>query len=166
MNPYSPPGPPPGYPAAPPDYGVAAPVTGGVTELAVDLLRQTRPWVMFLGILCFVASAFMLLGGIAMIGLGAMASEGAEGGMRAALGIVYLPLAGLYVYPGIKMWMYGTAIGRLMASRATADLEAALLQQKSLWKFSGIAAIVVVVLYLLFFVGAIAFGVAKGLGKM
>lgn len=167
MNPYSPPGPPQAYPAGPPGYGVSAPAAGGVTELAVDLLRQTRPWVMFLSILFFIGSAFMLLAGILMIGIGAMASSaGPMGGMQSALGVVYLPMAGLYIYPALKMWMYGSAIGRLMQSRSTADLEGALLQQKSLWKFSGIAAIVVIVLYILFFIGAMAFGVMKGLGKV
>jgi len=67
--------------------------------------------------------------------------------LSGALGLVYLPLAALYVYPGIKLFKYGSAIGRLMASREPADLELALEQQKSFWKFSGISALVMVVLY-------------------
>jgi len=55
---------------------------------------------------------------------------------------------------------YGSAIGRLLETRAGADLEDALLQQKSMWKFSGISAIVIIVLYILLFVVMIGVGVS------
>jgi membrane protein YqaA with SNARE-associated domain len=166
MNPYSPPAAMPPYPDAPPVYGAPpGAAAGGVTELAVDLMRQTRPWVMFLSILSFLGSAFMLLAGLLMVGVGLMAS-GPEKAIQAGVGAFYLPLAAVYVYPGIKMWMYGSAIGRLLTSRAPADLEAALKQQKSFWKFCGIAAIVMIGLYILIFIGAMIFGVAMGMKGM
>jgi len=62
---------------------------------------------------------------------------------------------------------YGSAIGRLMETRASFDLEDALTQQKSMWKFSGISAIVIIVLYILLFVVMIGVGVSgamKGFG--
>jgi hypothetical protein len=40
------------------------------------------------------------------------------------------------------------------------DLEAALRQQKSFWKFAGIAALVLMVLYAVIIVGAVIVGVA------
>jgi hypothetical protein len=138
---------------------------GAVSDIAVDLLRQTRPWVMFLSILSFVGCTFMLLAGLGMMAVGLMAS-GAERGIQALIGAIYLPMAALYVYPGIKMWTYGSAIGRLLRSRATVDLEDALRQQKSFWKFGGIAAIVVIGLYVVVFVGALVVGVVAGMGKM
>jgi hypothetical protein len=167
MNPYSPPAASPApYPGVSPPY--EAPSTAGaVSDLAVEMLRQTRPWVMFLAILSFIACALMIVMGLLMTGIGLMAPgpAGAKG-IQAMVGIVYLPFGFLYIYPGIKMWMYGSAIGRLVATRAPGDLEAALLQQKSFWKFSGIAAIVMVGLYILIFIGAIAVGIATGLGKV
>ena len=165
MNPYSPPGPPQPYLEAPPGYGVAPPVAGGVTELAVDLLKQTRPWVMFLSVLAFIGSAFMVIAAVLMMGVGLLASSGPESGVQVAMGVVYLPLAGVYVYPAIKMWMYGSAIGRLLTSRSTSDLEAALLQQKSIWKFSGIAVIVMIVLYFFLFIGIAVWTAATKMGK-
>jgi hypothetical protein len=171
MNPYSPPAAAPGYPDAPPGYGAVpgqAPAAGAVSELAVELLRQTRPWVMFLSILSFIGCAFMLLASVLMLGVGLLASGtgAAERGIQAGMGAVYLPMAALYVYPGIKMWSYGSAIGRLVASHSMADLEAALGQQKSFWKFGGIAAIVVIGLYVVIFIGAMIFGVMTSLGKV
>ena len=168
MNPYSPPAAQPGYPDSPPGYGAAPPGPGAVSDLAIDHLRKTRPWVMFLSILCFIGCAFMLLAGLMMIGVGLMASAGSgmEKGFQAMIGAVYLPMGALYIYPGIKMWTYGSAIGRLVASRSTSDLEDALGQQKSLWKFAGIAAIVIIALYILGFLGALVWGVAAGMGKI
>ena len=97
----------------------------------------------------------MLLGGVSMMALGAFApSNGASPIPMAALGAVYIPFALLYVYPALKLWGYSSAIGRLLASRSSMDLEAAPSQQKSLWKFAGISTIVMIVLYGLFIVGA------------
>jgi hypothetical protein len=174
MNPYSPPAPPgvplpaAAYPMGPPAYG--APAAGAVSDLALDLMRQTRPWVIFLSVLCFLGSGVMLLLSLGAIALGAFASaSGAklqEGFSGALLAAIYLPLAAIYVYPGLKLWKYGSAIGRLLLSRSPTDLEQALAQQKSFWKYSGIAAIVMMVLYIVVIIGAVALGVAGALGKM
>jgi hypothetical protein len=80
-----------------------------------------------------------------------------------ALGIVYIPLSALYIYPGLKLTKFGGAIGRLMQSRATPDLDAALEQQKSFWKFAGITTIVMIVLYILLFIGMMAVGVGSAM---
>jgi hypothetical protein len=134
----------------------------GVSDAAVEMLRQTRPWVMFLSVMSFIGSGFMLLGGISMMALGALVPKGAGASPlpTAALGAVYLPMAFLYIYPALKLWSYGSAIGRLTTSRSSIDLEAALGQQKSFWKFAGITTIVLIALYIVFFIAMIAVGVA------
>jgi hypothetical protein len=141
-NPYSPPaayGPPYTAPSAYDPRGPAA-----VSELAIELLRLTRPWVMLLSVLSFLGSAFMFVVGLAVVGIG-LFSHTAK--FEAALGLVYLPIAAVYVYPAIKLWTYASAISRLLVSRGTAELEAALAQQKSFWKFLGIAVIVMFAVY-------------------
>jgi hypothetical protein len=163
MNPYSPPGVPPAYPAANIDYGATSSVT--VTDTTIELLRQTRPWVMLLSIFAFIGSGLMAAVGL-LVAAWAMLAAG--GKAQAAIGLVYVPVALFYIYPGIKLWGYGSAIARLMASRSSVDLEDALNQQKSFWKFSGIASVVVLGLYavglaVLIAVGAVA---AAGLGKL
>jgi hypothetical protein len=166
MTPYQPYAP-PGAPAGPPQMAYGAAPSGGVTELAVELLRQTRPWVILMGVLLFIGSAFMLLAGVGMAIMGAVAASASKNPFAAMIGFIYIPLAFLYIYPGLKLVKYGAAIGRLVQSRGAADLEDALLQQKSLWKFSGISAIVMIVLYFVFFVVMIAVGVSgvmKGFG--
>jgi hypothetical protein len=143
------------------------PAAGTVTDLAVDLLRQTRPWVLFLSVLCFLGSGLMLIVAVGMIGLSVFVTSAAAAGKfpEALVGFIYLPLAFIYVYPGLKLWKYGSAIGQLLQSRSAPDLERALAEQKSFWKYSGIAAIVAMVLYIVVIIGAVALGVAGALGK-
>jgi hypothetical protein len=166
MNPYQPYAP-PGAAAGPPQTAYASTTSAGLSELAFEMLRQTRPWVIFLGVLSFIASAFMLLIGVGVAIMGLVAAGATKSPYAALLGFVYIPLGLVYIYPGLKLVKYGAAIGRLMETRAGADLEDALLQQKSMWKFSGISAIVMIVLYILFFIVMIGVGVTgamKGFG--
>jgi hypothetical protein len=151
LNPYSPPstapfpGPPAGY--VDPNQGAV------VTSAVVEPLRQTRPWALLFSVLCFAASGFMMLASTAVVLAGS--SFGArKGAPPSALGLAYVPIALVYIYPGLKLWAYASAIGRLVVSRSAADLESALVQQKSFWKYSGIAAVALVMLYA---VGMLAF---------
>ena len=157
MNPYQPPAAAYGqpYPGA---QALDPRASGEVSELAIELLRQTRPWVLFLSILAFLGSGFMLIAGVAFAGIGLASGSG---GLQGAVGLMYLPIGLIYVYPAIKMWAYGSAISRLGISRATVDLESALAQQKSLWKFLGIAVIVMIALYIVMF-GVIAVMAVRG----
>ena len=163
MNAYGPYAPPTaGGPSQTAISGSAS--AAGISELALDMLRQTRPWVIFLGVLFFVVSGLMFIVSIAMMGLGLAASAAMKSPMTGALGLVYLPFALIYIYPALKMVKYGSAIGRLVDSRSSTDLEDALAQQKSLWKFSGISAIVMIVLYILIIVVAVGVGMTAALG--
>lgn len=162
-QPYAPPGAPAGPPMAP--YRDTA--SAGISELALEMLRQTRPWVIFLGVLCFIGSALMLLVGVGVAIMGLVAASATSSPATAFLGFIYIPLGLVYIYPGLKLVKYGSAIGRLVETRASFDLEDALTQQKSMWKFSGISAIVMIVLYILMFVIMIGVGVSgamKGFG--
>jgi hypothetical protein len=158
MNPYSPPAAPAPYAAAP--YPAAPAPQGApvaVTELTVDLLTRTRPWVLFMSVLTFFGSALMLVVAVIIFAAGFITPSGPDSFSK-VLGLVYLPFALLYVYPGIKLWRYGSAIGRLAATRSASELEAALAEQKSFWKYMGVVAAVVIVLY------AVGIGVAIMVG--
>ncbi len=153
MDPYTP----PRAEIAHAPYGASA-AGAPVTDLAIEMLRQTRPWVQLLSGLCFLGSVFMMLASVGLMIVGAMTSS-SDKSFPPWLGIVYFPFALLYVYPGIKLWSYGGAISRLLLTRAPAELESALLHQKSFWKFCGITSIVVLVVYMLALIGAVMFSV-------
>jgi hypothetical protein len=159
-NPYSPPRPQEPY-ASMPAYEQAR--QPDVSEMSVVLLRQTRPWVMVMSIFSFLGSALMLFGSAAIFMVGALGRGGQS--FPAALGLIYLPFALLYIYPGIKLWSYGSAIKRLDATRTVAALEDALTQQKSFWKFVGVLALAMVGLYALMFVAAAAIGIGTAMSK-
>jgi hypothetical protein len=143
--------PPPGYgqphPQAyvPPPQQSAAPAE--VSERTAQVLHETKPWVSLFSILMFLGIGLMVLAAFAVLGM-SMLTQGA--GATALLGLVYLPMAALYAYPAVKLWKYQSAIGRLLANRQVGDLEAALAEQKSFWKFSGIVTLVVICLYVVF----------------
>lgn len=140
-----------------------------VTEAMIASLGQTRPWVLFLAVLGFIGSGFMVLASLVMLVAGgagaAMGQGGAEMPFLATLGIfvLYVAMAALYVYPSYQLFKYGAAIGRIRLTGAEA-IEEALRRQKSFWRFLGIATVVVMALYIVAI--PIAIGVAAFAGTM
>ena len=138
---------------------------------AIVQLQRTKPWTRFVGVVIWLATALMMLGGcamlfMAMMGIGSAETGIAEKGMLAGMAAAYLVVGLIYIYPAVKIWSYGSAIASLMKSRSPEDLVKALDQQRALWKFAGIITIILMVLYGMIIVGAILFGVAgamKGL---
>lgn len=134
----------------------------GVTPTAVAHLQKTKPWVQFLAILLFIMAGLMILGGALTAvggGIGAMATGGENAafaaGTMVGVAIFYALLGLLYLYPAIKMWKYGNRIADLVTSRRAADLEAALNEQRVVWKFWGVITIISII-------GAIGFAAVAG----
>ena len=134
-----------------------------VSDEMLGALKSTRPWVMFLAILGFVFLAFMVLGSLLLIVVGNAMTHQAN--MPAffgpGIGFFELLMALLYFFPCLYLLRYGIVIGNIAGSGQEA-MEEALKQQKSFWKFMGILMIVLLSLYVLIFIGAIAFGVMFG----
>lgn len=160
VNPYQSPqhGDAPGGAVAGP-YG--GPPGSAVSSVALDHLRSTRPWVMLLGILGFLAAGLMLLAGLGMLVFGAAIAQASPSPSPVpvwAFGFIYLPLAFVYIYPSLKLWQYAQSIARLNQSAAASDLEEALGHQKSFWKFIGIFTVVGIVAYIVAILAAVALG--------
>jgi hypothetical protein len=133
----------PAYSSSPSDSAVSA---GALQQLA-----GTKPWVRFISVLMFVGAGLMVLGGIAMMFAGAAIFKNSPNPapLGAIVGIVYLVFAILYIYPALKLWNYASGIAILLASGSVMDLEGALNQQRSFWKFIGVMMLAVLVLYAL-----------------
>jgi hypothetical protein len=136
-----------------------------VSDEMLGALKSTRPWVMFLAILGFICLAFMALGSLLLIFVGNAMTH--QSNMPAffgpGLGMVELILVLVYIFPCLYMLRYGIAIGNIPNTGQEA-MEQALKQQKSFWKFMGILMIILLALYALIFIGAIALGVMFGAG--
>lgn len=141
---------------------------GSVAAETIAPLAGTKGWVQFMSILLWIGVVFMILAGIGIIVMANVmpkvfenVSKGAPfggAGFMTGIGVFYLLLSGLYLYPAMKLWSYGTRIGKLKASLSLADLNAALHEQRRFWKFTGIMVILLMCLYGLFIVGMGVFG--------
>ena len=147
--------------AQPPSFSTSSEVSQGV----LAQLAGTKGWVRFMSVLMFIGAGFMLLGALFMLVMGgsiaASAKSGAgalPGGVMTGASILYAALSLLYIYPALKLWNYASNIGVLLLSSSMLDLEAALSQQRSFWKFLGIMVIAIFVLYFMIFIGLLAFG--------
>ena len=141
-----------------------------LTEGMLDSLRRTRPWVVFLAILGFIFTAFMIIAGLWMFA--AFSFIGALPG-QAPLPRSFAPAIGfgigvaeivaavfMYLLPCIILFRYGSAIGRMAPGNIQLAVEEALARQKSFWKYLGILMIVLLALYVLLIAGVIvSFGI-------
>lgn len=152
-NPYMPPG---SQLSAPPMASVAG--GEGVSTTSLEHLRNTKPWVRLISVMLFIGSAFLIIFGLLIMVGGGFMGEQFKGAMGVGLGAFYLLLALFYIYPSLCLWRYATAIQALLSTRRLVDLEAALGQQKSFWRFVGILTAVLLVIYALIFVIAIVAG--------
>jgi len=143
------------YGAAPAAERAAPPAAGGGGALPAGVssaLAATRPWVRMVSILLFVGAGLGLLAAVI-----AMAAAGQfDGGPPAmAVGLIQALSCALYLVPAYFLYRYAGAIGDFLRSGAAAELEAALLCQKSFWKFVGILTLVMTVVALLGIAAAI-----------
>ncbi|MEK7949919.1 DUF5362 family protein [Luteolibacter soli] len=151
-------------PYQPSAYGSSYPTaTGYVSPAFIQALAGTKPWVRLCSVLGFIAAGMMIFIALAMMATGAVGGMRSRGGAGAAavpviMGVIYLAMSVVYLFPSLKLWKYGSAILRLMSSQSAADLEQALEQQRGFWKFVGILALVSTCLGLL---GAVIAGIAS-----
>lgn len=147
---------------APPQANVddVAPAGQGITGEMIEALRGTKGWVLLIGIMTLIGAGFMVLGGIGMLFGSAFMGAAGAGAPQAAvfvgMGALYIVLAILYIFPGLFLIKYSSAIGRLVNSGQSNDMEDALNQQRKFWKFVGVLFIVGMVVGILGVIAAIA----------
>ena len=122
-----------------------------LTPRALELLRQTRPWVQFIGLVLLVVSALVIagaaVGGVLMV----VQREPAH----ALQFVLYLVVALVYLFPGIYLRRYAVRLRDALNLRDSGHLEAALEAQKSFWRLVGVLTAIVVGIYALAIVFAV-----------
>jgi hypothetical protein len=131
----------------------------GQLELAsgsriVSLLRQTRPWVRFLSVLGFIVAALLLIGAV----IGLIVSATTQGPAESVMFVIYLACAMLYIVPSVYLFRFADRIADLERTGRVESLVNALEAQKSFWRFVGIMAVVVMVIYGLGIMAMLLFG--------
>lgn len=144
-----------------PGFSAGSAISQGV----LAQLAGTKPWVRFMSVLMFIGAGFMLLAALFMLAMGGtMAATAKTGGaalpagMMTGIAVLYAVFAGVYIYPAMKLWKYASRIGNLLTTGAMMDLESALNEQRSFWKFLGIMVIAMFVLYFVVIIAAVGFG--------
>ena len=135
-----------------------------VAPSTIAMLAATKPWVRFMSVMMWIGVGLMLL---AAAGMGIVSSMGLAKSMPSSpfggvqfivLAVIYGVFAFVYIFPALKLWKFANRIGSLGSTRSLVDLDAALNEQRSFWKFVGIMMILMISLYLVAIIGVVAVG--------
>jgi hypothetical protein len=144
-----------------------------LNDQAVDALRVSAKWCMFLAIVGFIGLGFLLLLAIfmyaAMSAVPEMAMAGAGAGMPGGMGAgffgamkgflcgLYVVIAIVYFFPVYYLYKYAKGMKNALESSNSDMLTEALVNLKSHHKFLGIMTIVMISLYIVLFIGMMIF---------
>lgn len=144
-----------------------------LNDLAVDSLRESAKWTMFLSIVGFIFIGLMLIGGAIMtVTVAAIPDEPSFGGMnpfgavKNFIGVIYLVMAAIYFFPVLYLYKYSKGVKEAVNFNNSEVLAEALQNLKSHYKFIGILTIVLLCLYALAFIGIIIFAASMASGAM
>jgi hypothetical protein len=116
-----------------------------LTETMLGYLNEASPWLRFIGVLGFIGCGIMcLIGIISAVSSSVLSSFAGElipfpAGL---LSLFYVAGGALYFFPALFTYNFGAKICDYRLSSSNDDLELAFRNNKSLWKFNGILAIV------------------------
>jgi len=153
-------------------YSAAQNASGGgmITPLMVDHLRNARPWIRFLSVMCFLGAGLMVLMAVimflgGMVGLAASKSRtpGAEALAGPIGGVIYFVMGGVYAVPGVLMHQFANAIDTFVTMPSSSSLEDALDKNRGYWKVCGIMALIMIGFMVISIVGAMIVGVMAAL---
>lgn len=131
-----------------------------LSKNAISFLLETAKWSHFLAILGFVLVGFMVLIGLFAGTLLSLIPETTglpiSGGV---IGIIYTIMGALYFFPALFLYKFSRKMKEAIKSYSDEELESALDNLKSHYKFIGIFAIITISLYILMFVVSIGAGI-------
>jgi len=154
-------------------------VQGAITETMLLFLKSTSPWLRFVGIIGFISAGLIALWGILLFALGSVMTQvwasmpGLEtvsdlsSSLGAAFGfltgMLILGAAVLFFVPSLFLYKSGTKIRSYIREGREQDLELALKNNKSYWKFVGIIYIIYLAILPLTIIISITVAVASAL---
>ena len=127
-----------------------------ITESMFLSLKQTKPWTMLMSIIGFIYVGFMIIFGLG--GSFLFSRFGAPRPFPSSIifTVMYLIMGILYFFPCLFLFKFSSSIGRLLEGGGAAEMEEALVNQKSFWKFIGILAIISIITAIIGIIAAIA----------
>jgi hypothetical protein len=140
-----------------------------LTETMLFYLKEASPWLRFMGIMGFIGSGLTVLWGIGAFALIPLITQVWEqvpgfdflGGIfSAGMAVFFIAGGALIFLPSLFIYRFGEKIRSYLRNGMETELEQALKNNKSLWKFCGIACIVYLAFIPLLIIGTIIVGVA------
>ncbi len=125
-----------------------------VSGSMIESLRATRPWTKLLAVLGFIGTGLMVLFGAGFMIFANLLSQ-QRNGPPPLFGLFYMIFSLAYFFPALYLFRYSSALGQFVENSNAADLESALSHQKSFWKFSGIMALIGIIVGVLAVAAAI-----------
>ncbi|MDL2315207.1 DUF5362 family protein [Bacteroidales bacterium OttesenSCG-928-C19] len=116
-----------------------------ITEEAKQYLKTTSSWTMFFAVLFFIGIGIMVFAAIILLACGGMISSYYPipfTGFFALMGVVYLVLGGVLVFPALYLYRFSGKISKALTFNNTEVLTQALGNMKLYWKFLGILTII------------------------
>lgn len=115
-----------------------------ISEKAIQSLRETRPWISFMGIVGFVMCGFLILFSFFMIIVSSNLPSYAHGnGLPGAISfVIYLIAAVVSFFPALYLYNYGQKLKDYLAIGSQESLEQAMDMQKRYYQFIGILSII------------------------
>jgi hypothetical protein len=130
-----------------------------LTETMVLYLKGASPWLRFLGILAFIGAGGTMLGGVLFLISGALGGflsdvltsqidtidaveAGVIGGITIFTGVLIIITGVICFFPARFIYNFGNKIKKFLQNNSEEELESAFKNNKSLWKFIGIVAII------------------------
>jgi len=121
-------------------------VNGNITEPMHRFLKETSPWMRFIGIVGFISSGGLVVFGLISILFTTASfnflSEETVSAPFWLVSLIYIATGAVLFFPSYFTYKAGTMIRRFILSNTEKDLEEALKNNKALWKFYGIITII------------------------
>ena len=127
---------------------------------AVEALRESAKWSMFLAIMGFIGIGFMVIAALFVGSAMAMMPDDPNipmSGIKNYLSFIYLIVAALYFPPIYYLYKYATGMKSSLQTRNSQSVSDALVSLKSHHKYLGISIIVFIALYIIGIIAFVAF---------
>lgn len=131
-----------------------------LTELAMEYLLSTAKWAKFLSILGLIGLGLMVVLGFSMGALMGSFNSEFSALPSAFFGIIYLFMAGIYIYPILAMLRFANFSKSAILNYNSDNLTEAFRNIKGSYQYVGILTIIGLSLYALFLLIAIIIGAA------
>ena len=131
---------------------------GNLSETTLRYLKETSPWLRFIGILGFISCGLMALIAILILAASSFLASLLSGWENIPIWLIsifYAAMGAVIFFPSRFTYNFGSKISKYQFSNSSEDLETAFKNNRALWKFYGILSIIGLAIIPLSFIASI-----------